>query len=285
MAKVMKANEFVEKALDIATNYKTLYVMGCFGSPLNTTNKKRYTTNNSYNKKAARTKMINNATSDTFGFDCVCLIKGILWGWNGNKNKTYGGATYKSNGVADVNADTMMTSKYCTGISKDFSNIQIGEVVGMVGHIGIYIGDGLAVECTPKWGNKVQITAVGNIGKKAGYDTRTWTNHGKLNYIEYEEIKPTKSIEEVAQEVLDGKWGNGTTRKTKLTKAGYDYNKVQAKVNELLKKPKQVIHTVKKGEYLVKIAKKYNVKWTDIAKKNNIKFPYIIKVGQKLIIK
>lgn len=43
-----------------------------------------------------------------------------------------------------------------------------------------------------------------------------------------------KSVDEIAQEVLQGKWGNGETRKKKLTDAGYDYNKVQAKVNELM---------------------------------------------------
>ena len=47
--------------------------------------------------------------------------------------------------------------------------------------------------------------------------------------------KPTakKTIEQVAQEVLAGKWGNGDTRKQKLKAAGYDYNAVQSKVNEL----------------------------------------------------
>lgn len=44
-----------------------------------------------------------------------------------------------------------------------------------------------------------------------------------------------KTVTEVAKEVIAGKWGNGATRKKKLTKAGYDYNKVQAKVNQLLK--------------------------------------------------
>ena len=42
-----------------------------------------------------------------------------------------------------------------------------------------------------------------------------------------------KSVEEVAKEVLNGKWGNGADRKDRLTKAGYDYDAVQAKVNEL----------------------------------------------------
>ncbi len=44
-----------------------------------------------------------------------------------------------------------------------------------------------------------------------------------------------KSIEEVAREVIQGKWGNGADRKAALEKAGYDYNAVQAKVNQLLK--------------------------------------------------
>lgn len=46
---------------------------------------------------------------------------------------------------------------------------------------------------------------------------------------------PTKkTVSEVAQEVLQGKWGNGEERKKKLSQAGYDYNKVQAEVNKLV---------------------------------------------------
>ena len=44
----------------------------------------------------------------------------------------------------------------------------------------------------------------------------------------------TKSVAEVAREVIAGKWGNGEERKSRLTAAGYDYKAVQAKVNELL---------------------------------------------------
>ena len=45
-----------------------------------------------------------------------------------------------------------------------------------------------------------------------------------------------KSINVIAKEVIAGKWGVGAARKASLTKAGYDYNAVQKKVNELLKK-------------------------------------------------
>ena len=44
-----------------------------------------------------------------------------------------------------------------------------------------------------------------------------------------------KSNEEIAKEVVAGKWGNGNARKTTLTKAGYDYSTIQTLVNKLLK--------------------------------------------------
>lgn len=44
----------------------------------------------------------------------------------------------------------------------------------------------------------------------------------------------TKTVAELAQEVINGKWGNGDARKAALTAAGYDYAAVQAKVNKLL---------------------------------------------------
>ena len=45
----------------------------------------------------------------------------------------------------------------------------------------------------------------------------------------------TKTVDELAKEVIKVLWGNGTERKNKLTAAGYDYTKIQNKVNEFLK--------------------------------------------------
>lgn len=182
MGTVMKASEFVKKLKDVAENYKTLYVMGCFGAPMIDSNKTRYCNNHQYNKQPQRRNYIQAASADTFGFDCVCLIKGILWGWNGDKNKTYGGAKYASNGVPDIGADSMI--KVCSNVTTDFSKIEVGEAVWCKGHIGVYIGNGLAVECTPSWKNRVQITACNCT--KSGYVTRNWTKHGKLPYIDYD---------------------------------------------------------------------------------------------------
>ena len=53
---------------------------------------------------------------------------------------------------------------------------------------------------------------------------------------DYDRIRVNKkSDEDIAKEVIAGKWSNGRERKEKLTDAGYDYNKIQAIVNKLVK--------------------------------------------------
>lgn len=62
-----------------------------------------------------------------------------------------------------------------------------------------------------------------------------------------------KSVHEIALEVLDGKWGNGTDRMQRLHAAGYDYATVQVEVNEILRgKPKPVQHISQQGIDLIK---------------------------------
>ena len=43
-----------------------------------------------------------------------------------------------------------------------------------------------------------------------------------------------KSVDEVAREVIQGKWSNGAERKKRLTDPGYHYNEVQKKVNQMI---------------------------------------------------
>lgn len=82
-----------------------------------------------------------------------------------------------------------------------------------------------------KWGNgaerKQKLT-------DAGYDYSVIQEavNSKLNNVVPE--KPKKSIDEIAKEVIRGNWGNGATRKQRLTDAGYDYSAIQKRVNELL---------------------------------------------------
>ena len=206
--KMMTNTEFVRRISDVADNYETLYVMGCFGAPMTEKNKARYCKNQAYNEKPERTAKIKAASADTFGFDCVCLIKGILWGWDGDASATYGGAVYGSNGVPDIGTEQIIT--VCKDVSENFAEIEVGELLWKKGHVGVYIGGGIAVECSPAWEDGVQYTAVGNIGKKAGYNTRTWTKHGKLPYVEYVEYLP-----EEAQGVIGG-WTQNTSTVTEL---------------------------------------------------------------------
>lgn len=50
----------------------------------------------------------------------------------------------------------------------------------------------------------------------------------------YDKELPFKSVQDVAQEVIDGKWGVGEDRKKKLAAAGYSYSEIQSMVNEML---------------------------------------------------
>lgn len=229
----MNNKELVKKAKDLAINYTTLYVLGGIGWRLDAAGKTRALNAYSYNRQWSRKRLIEAASSDTWAFDCCGIIKSLCWDWSGQKDAIYGGAKYQSNGVPDIGADEMI--RRSKDVSTDFRNILPGEAVWMDGHIGIYIGDGLCVECSPKWADGVQITAVANIAKRTGYNSRVWTKHGKLPWITYEaEPVKKKTVEEIAKEVIAGKWGSGSARKKALKNAGYDPAAVQAKVNELL---------------------------------------------------
>ena len=68
-------------------------------------------------------------------------------------------------------------------------------------------------------------------------------------------VQDTKTLDELAQEVIAGKWGNGQERKDKLINAGYDYNAVQNKVNELLSSNTSNSNELKVGDTVKIIGK------------------------------
>lgn len=287
--------QFAETAIFIAKNTKTYYVNGAWGWIMNTAMKERAIREHAYNRDHAA--QIRALSPDTYGWDCICLLKGILWHWCNNPNQNYGGAGYSCNGVPDLTEDQMI--QRCNGVTTDFSNVQVGEMLWLQGHAGIYIGDGLCVECTPQWKNGVQVTAVLNMGTKQGYNGRKWTKHGMLPYFAYiggtvqnptqpsNPQAPSNDLskytdEQLAQMVLQGKFGNNPKRKQLL---GSRYNAVQRIVDEICSGNKETIYTVKKGDTLSEIAKKYGTTWQKIAADNNIQNPNVIYVGQKLVIK
>lgn len=114
---------------------------------------------------------------------------------------------------------------------------------------------------------------------------------GNVDVSDFKDItvaKPAKlkSADIIADEVIAGKWGNGEDRKARLEAAGYNYNEIQNKVNEKLnKKTTKKYYTVKAGDTLTDIAKKYNTTVDKLVKLNNIKNANLIYVGQKLRVK
>ena len=170
----MTNQEFINKLLKIVSNYNTIYAYGTWGQVLTdnliVSKTKQYPSwYNASNQKKLKSKV----GKGYYVFDCVGLIKGVLWGWSGN-GTVNGGAVYQSNGVPDVSADGMIAK--CYDVSTNMSGITMGEVVWMNGHIGVYYQNGQVIECSPAFQDKVQITTLSQ---------RKWKKHGKLPYITY----------------------------------------------------------------------------------------------------
>ncbi len=186
---LMTAAALCAKLKDIADNCKTAYMLGPWGWPATDKMIQRATTQGSNAKINRQWLSQANAIKDKgFLFDCVGLIKGILWGWSGDMGRTYGGAGYACNGVPDYDAKKMIDA--CRDVSTDFSAIVDGEAVWMDGHIGVYVGGGVVVEATPKWRGGVQWSTCANVSPALVPGTagsRTWTKHGKLPWVEYAE--------------------------------------------------------------------------------------------------
>lgn len=137
-----------------------------------------------------------------------------------------------------------------------------------------------------EWGNgeerKQKLTA-------AGYDYNAIQDMVDKILGGAKDEAPKKSDEEIAQEVIEGKWGNGSERKEKLTKAGYDYEAIQDLVDKKLagdKKPSARRYTVKPGDNLWNIALRYlndGTRYTEIKKLNGLANDTIYP-GQELLI-
>lgn len=207
MKKIFTDKEFIKILTDLYKKNYTVYASGGFGACISSfpSQAQRYYKNNynmvykddikngkseDYAKKDAEVwgqKVLTAAKkAPCWCFDCVGMIKSVLWGFSfrtDDKEGVYGGAQYKSNGVPDSGAGYGGLFSYCTDISTDFSKIVPGEMLCNDGHVGIYIGDGMVVECTTAWDNKVQCVECWNI-KKTGRG-RKWNKHGKLPWIEY----------------------------------------------------------------------------------------------------
>ena len=160
-----------------------------------------------------------------YGVDCVGLIKSYIW--SGNPDGGTGSPKY--DGRTDVNAGTMYS------LSKAKGKIgNIPEIPGLIvyskthPHVGVYVGNGFTIEST------LGSRGDGVVKRKLdGF----WEYFFECPFLDYEHTGvPVDKIEKAAREVIAGKWGSGSERKSRLLAAGYDYAAVQARVNELLKR-------------------------------------------------
>ena len=132
----------------------------------------------------------------------------------------------------------------------------------------------------------------GNKNNAVGYrdiavNSRYIRGYGLPDYasiaMRSEEKPEKKTLAEIAKEVYAGKWGNGVDRKVRLEAAGYNYGEVQAAVNMIVKggsnaEPKS--HTVRAGDTLSGIAKKYKTTVDTLVRVNGIPNKDLIHIGQ-----
>lgn len=134
-----------------------------------------------------------------------------------------------------------------------------------------------------------QYTSTGNINGVAGnVDISNFKKPSTTNTTPTKPTTPKKSDEEIAEEVIAGKWGNGKERETRLRAAGYNYNKIRELVNKKLSnyiKNNESYYIVKEGDTLSGIAKRFKTSVLALKKLNNIKNVNKIYAGQKLRIK
>lgn len=186
----MSNKTLADKAYEIATKYNTVYGWGMYGARIDQANiDSKANQYPSYYDTEYKSMLQSLIGKNYWGFDCVNLIKGIVWGWSGDWTKSYGGASYATNNCPDYGADSMI--EYCTNVSTNFSNLKVGEALWCSGHFGVYIGNGLGVESTPRWGKYpgVKVTAVANMGLQPNHPRqRTWTKHGFMPFITYSDV-------------------------------------------------------------------------------------------------
>ena len=177
----------------------------------------------------------------------------------------------------------------------DYSSVANGDYGLWVADYGINNGQENTFPSIKYWKNVAiwQYTSKGRINGYGGNIDRNNFYGDKEAWLKYanatstakaENPKPVvKSIEELAREVIAGVYGNGEDRKLAL---GSQYEAVQKRVNEILGATVQhTYYTVKRGDTLSGIAKKYGTTYQEIARKNGIKNPNLIYAGQKLLIK
>lgn len=127
------------------------------------------------------------------------------------------------------------------------------------------------------------------------WDCQVQPNDGYSDHIGYVESVSGQMItvmegnynEEVAGEVIQGKYGNGEERRKKLCDMGYDPDAVQREVNRQLSQNEAPAeyYVVQENDTLSEIAKRFATTYLELAAWNGIADPNKIYVGQKIRIR
>ena len=116
------------------------------------------------------------------------------------------------------------------------TELKVGDIVDFTGSVH-YTNANASTGPAAKPG-KAKITAISKGGKHPYHIIHTDSSSNVYGWVDANTVSTStpsgKSIDELAKEVIRGDWGNGDDRKNRLTAAGYDYNAVQKRVNELL---------------------------------------------------
>lgn len=137
-----------------------------------------------------------------------------------------------------------------------------------------------------------QYTSVGRLNGYSGNldlnyfsgDDNAWDKYAGGSPSSSKPSNPveTKSTDDLAREVIAGKYGNGEDRKNAL---GSRYDEVQARVNEILGINQVEYYIVQSGDNLTKIANRYGTTVNQLVAWNNIANANLIYPGQKLRVK
>ena len=114
----------------------------------------------------------------------------------------------------------------------DWDDNGIGDCTGWSDHVGIVVScDGSTIRVIE--GNKSNTVGYRDIAVNGkcirGFITPHYAAGGSTTPT------PSKSVQDVAKEVINGQWGNNPDRQKKLEAAGYNYQEVQNAVNAILK--------------------------------------------------
>ena len=166
--------------------------------------------------------------------DCAGLIKGALWSESPtsvpkyNKDQDYSANMFHIKAVKKGPIGTMPDKK---GI------LVFKGTERQKNHIGVYIGNGKVIEAKGH--------AYGVVESSINSGWKFWGQCNLFNYGPAIVEKPattsapaseyTAAEIKAARDCIAGRYGNGMARRNNLAKAGFNYNRVQACVNKILR--------------------------------------------------